>query len=481
VSDPHAPATSNVHEFTVSELSNALKRTVEDTYGRVRVRAEISGLKQAASGHMYLALKDDKSVLDGVMWRGSAQKLTFRPEDGLEVICTGKLTTYAGRSKYQMVIDSMEPAGVGALMALLEERKRKLAAEGLFAPDRKKPLPYLPKTIGVVTSPTGAVIRDILHRLRDRFPTHVLLWPVLVQGETAAEQVASAINGFNALTGEEEGLPRPDLIIVARGGGSLEDLWAFNEEVVVRAAAESSIPLISAVGHETDTTLIDYASDRRAPTPTAAAEMAVPVRSELLAYVDDMDRRIRRGLSRSIAEKRDRLAGLSRGLRDPKSLIDEKVQHLDHLENRLRGSMTSMVNLKGQRYQGAAARLRPELLTRGFDRDRERLENYQQRMTRAISVRGERAETHLSAAARMLESLSFKRVLQRGYAIVKDDAGQVISSVQQISGGSGSVELKDGEAPVIFTSEGAMPPKKAKKKSPKPKAKRTPPEQGSLL
>ncbi|MBO6827913.1 MAG: exodeoxyribonuclease VII large subunit, partial [Sneathiella sp.] len=320
MSDPRAPAPSNIHEFTVSELSNALKRTVEDTYGRVRVRAEISGLKQAASGHVYLALKDDKSVLDGVMWRGSAQKLNFRPEDGLEVVCTGKLTTYPGRSKYQMVIDSMEPAGVGALMALLEERKRKLAAEGLFSPERKKQLPYLPQTIGVVTSPTGAVIRDILHRLRDRFPTHVLLWPVLVQGETAAEQVATAIHGFNNLTGEDKGLPRPDLIIVARGGGSLEDLWAFNEEVVVRAAAESRIPLISAVGHETDTTLIDYASDRRAPTPTAAAEMAVPVRSELLAYVEDMDRRIRRGLTRSISEKRDRLQGLSRGLRDPKSL-----------------------------------------------------------------------------------------------------------------------------------------------------------------
>ena len=484
MSDPRAPAPSNIHEFTVSELSNALKRTVEDTYGRVRVRAEISGLKQAASGHVYLALKDDKSVLDGVMWRGSAQKLNFRPEDGLEVVCTGKLTTYPGRSKYQMVIDSMEPAGVGALMALLEERKRKLAAEGLFSPERKKQLPYLPQTIGVVTSPTGAVIRDILHRLRDRFPTHVLLWPVLVQGETAAEQVATAIHGFNNLTGEDKGLPRPDLIIVARGGGSLEDLWAFNEEVVVRAAAESRIPLISAVGHETDTTLIDYASDRRAPTPTAAAEMAVPVRSELLAYVEDMDRRIRRGLTRSISEKRDRLQGLSRGLRDPKSLIEEKIQHLDHLDSRLRGSMTSMVNLKGQRYQGAAARLRPELLTRGFAREMERLEAYQGRMTRAISVRGERAETRLNASGRMLESLSFKRVLLRGYAIVKDDEGQVISSTSQIAKGSGGMlELKDGAAAVIFAGEAGAPPKKTPQKAPKKSAaaKSTPPEQGSLL
>mgnify|MGYP003664496600 FL=1 len=250
---------SNIHEYTVSELSGALKRTVEDNFGHVRVRAEISGLKRAASGHVYLTLKDDKAVLDGIMWRGMADRLSFRPEDGLEVVCTGKLTTYPGRSKYQIVIDVMEPAGVGALMALLEERKKKLASEGLFEPSRKKALPYLPRTIGVVTSPTGAVIRDILHRLRDRFPTHVLLWPVLVQGESASGQIAEAIRGFNALP-EHGDIPRPDLLIVARGGGSLEDLWAFNEEEVVRAAAESVIPLMSAVGHETDTTLIDYAS-----------------------------------------------------------------------------------------------------------------------------------------------------------------------------------------------------------------------------
>ncbi|MEX0300716.1 MAG: exodeoxyribonuclease VII large subunit, partial [Kordiimonas sp.] len=244
---------SNAHEFTVSEISGALKRAVEDQFGYVRVRAELSGVKMAASGHLYFSLKDDKAVMDGICWRGSAAKLSFRPEDGLEVVCSGKLTTYPGRSKYQMVVDRMEPAGAGALMALLEERKKKLAAEGLFDPARKKKLPYIPKTIGVVTSPTGAVIRDILHRLQDRFPRRVIVWPVIVQGEGAADKIANAIRGFNALD-ETGSVPRPDLLIVARGGGSIEDLWSFNEEAVVRAAAESEIPLISAVGHETDTT-----------------------------------------------------------------------------------------------------------------------------------------------------------------------------------------------------------------------------------
>ncbi len=303
---------ANRPEFTVGELSAALKRTVEDAFGHVRVRGEISGFKRAASGHLYLSLKDDTAVLDAVCWKGVAAGLRFKPEDGLEVICTGRITTYPGRSKYQIVIEAMEPAGIGALMALLEERKRKLAAEGLFAPERKKPRPYLPEVIGVVTSPTGAVIRDILHRLADRFPRHVLIWPVLVQGEGAAEQIARAIEGFNAIAEGGE-VPRPDVLIVARGGGSLEDLWAFNEEVVVRAAAASVIPLISAVGHETDTTLIDYASDLRAPTPTAAAELAVPVRADLIDAVDDLALRQRRAVNRFVTDRRDRLTGLARG------------------------------------------------------------------------------------------------------------------------------------------------------------------------
>ncbi|TGN56574.1 exodeoxyribonuclease VII large subunit, partial [Paracoccus liaowanqingii] len=273
---------SNAHEFTVSELSGALKRSIEDQFGRVRVRAEVGRVSRPGSGHLYFDLKDDRAVLAAVTWKGQAARLVQRPEEGMEVIATGRLTTFPGQSKYQMIVDQIEPAGAGALMAMLDRRRKALAAEGLFDEDRKRPLPFLPRVIGVVTSPSGAVIRDILHRLRDRFPTRVLIWPVAVQGEGCAPQVSAAIRGFNALPPDGP-VPRPDLIIVARGGGSLEDLWGFNEEAVVRAAADSAIPLISAVGHETDTTLIDFAADRRAPTPTAAAEMAVPVRADLAA------------------------------------------------------------------------------------------------------------------------------------------------------------------------------------------------------
>ena len=280
-------AVSNLPEFTVSEISQAVKRTIEGAFGRVRVRGEVSGFKRAASGHLYMSLKDEAAVLDAVCWRGTASRLAFPPEDGLEMVFTGQLTTYPGRSKYQLVIEEVEPAGEGALMALLEKRRKALAAEGLFDDARKQELPFLPELIGVVTSPTGAVIRDILHRLADRFPRHVLIWPVAVQGTEAAAQIAAAITGFNRLAPGGP-VPRPDLLIVARGGGSLEDLWAFNEEIVVRAAAASEIPLISAVGHETDTTLIDFAADTRAPTPTAAAEMAVPVRAELAMTVSDL-------------------------------------------------------------------------------------------------------------------------------------------------------------------------------------------------
>ncbi|MDF2365753.1 exodeoxyribonuclease VII large subunit [Sneathiella sp.] len=479
MSDNRNTGSSNIHEYTVSELSGALKRTVEDVFGHVRVRAEISGITRANSGHVYLTLKDEKAVIDGIIWKGAAQKLSFRPEEGLEVVCTGKLTTYPARSKYQIVIEIMEPAGVGALMALLEERKKKLAAEGLFDPSRKKELPYLPQVIGVVTSPTGAVIRDILHRLRDRFPTHVLLWPVLVQGETAAGQIASAIRGFNALPAEGD-IPRPDLLIVARGGGSLEDLWAFNEEEVVRAAAESVIPLISAVGHETDTTLIDFASDKRAPTPTAAAEIAVPVRSELITYVEDQERRIKRSLNRSITDKRERLVGLSRGLRDPASLIAEKVQHLDHLESRLRQSVSSNLNFKGQQFSGAAAKLRPQLLERSLTQYGEKLTLIDRQMARNIAIKRERAEERLGATTRLLESLSFRRVLKRGYSIVWDEAGKPISSVEGATPGRAvEVEFADGKATAAFSGAGGgTSPGRASKKVQKKKSE---PKQGSLL
>src|ERR1051326_459559 len=311
---------SNLPEYSVSELSLALKRSIEDGFGQVRVRGEISGWKRVSSGHCYFALKDSDAVLDAVCWRTTAIRLDLKPEDGMEVVCSGRLTTYPGRSKYQLIIDTVELAGKGALLRVLEERRQRLAAEGLFAAERKKPLPFLPEVIGIVTSPTGAVIRDILHRLADRFPRRVLLWPVAVQGEGAAAQIAAAIQGFNRLAAGGP-VPRPDLLIVARGGGSLEDLMAFNEEIVVRAAAASAIPLISAVGHETDTTLIDHASDRRAPTPTAAAEIAVPVRLELLAELDAKRMRLMRAWTRSLGEQKTHLAGLARGLPDPASLI----------------------------------------------------------------------------------------------------------------------------------------------------------------
>ena len=329
-------AVTNLAEYTVTELAFALKRTVEDAYGLLRVRGELSGFKRAASGHLYFTLKDEKACIDAVAWRGSVPKLAFEPADGLEVICTGRLTTYPGRSKYQLVVERIEPAGVGALMALLEERRKALAAEGLFDADRKRPLPFLPEVVGVVTSPTGAVIRDILHRLADRFPRRVIVWPVLVQGEGAAAQIAAAIRGFSDLPADGA-VPRPDVLIVARGGGSIEDLWAFNEEAVVRAAADCTIPLISAVGHETDTTLIDHVADRRAPTPTAAAEMAVPVRRDLVLQIDDLGGRLDHAVGAAAStSSRQRVDGLARGLPRPEMLLGLAAQRLDDLGERLR-------------------------------------------------------------------------------------------------------------------------------------------------
>jgi exodeoxyribonuclease VII large subunit len=353
---PPAGARINLPEYSVSEISNAIRRTMEDSFGHVRVRGEISQPKIPGSGHLYFTLKDDKANLDAVCWRGTVSKLQLKPEDGMEVICTGRITTYAGRSKYQIVVEAMELAGEGALLKLLEERKKKLQAEGLFDPARKKPLPFIPEVIGIVTSPTGAVIEDILHRLNDRFPRPVLLWPVRVQGETAAVEVASAIEGFNKLpeTGE---LRRPDLLIVARGGGSLEDLWAFNEEIVVRAAAASEIPLISAVGHETDTTLIDFAADRRAPTPTAAAEIAVPVRRELVADVLQGEERLLRGVGRFFEQRSLALEGLARGLPDPARLLEQAMQSLDIAGERWTNGLLTIQRNAATQLQHAASRL----------------------------------------------------------------------------------------------------------------------------
>jgi exodeoxyribonuclease VII large subunit len=328
IDDP-APG-QNAPEFTVSEISGAVKKMVEGNFAHVRIRGEVGRVSRPQSGHLYLDLKDDRAVLASVIWKGVAARLRTQPEEGMEVVATGRLTTFPGQSRYQMVIEDIAPAGVGALMAMLEQRKKKLSAEGLFEQGRKQALPYLPEVIGVVTSPSGAVIRDILHRLRDRFPRKVLIWPVPVQGDKCAPAVTEAIEGFNALT-PGGSVPRPDLIIVARGGGSIEDLWGFNEESVVRAAAASKIPLISAVGHETDTTLIDFASDQRAPTPTAAAELAVPVRADLLAWLAGMEERRVRSLSTGLQLRQQRLRDLSRALPNPAELVAFQAQRLDVL------------------------------------------------------------------------------------------------------------------------------------------------------
>src|SRR5712671_1330136 len=386
---------ANLPEYTVSGLSLALKRSVEENFSHVRVRGEISGFKRHGSGHCYFALKDSEAVLDAVCWRQTAIRLPIKPEDGMEVVCTGRLTTYPGRSKYQLVIDSIALAGIGALLKILEDRRQRLAAEGLFAVERKKKLPFLPEVIGIVTSPSGAVLRDILHRLSDRFPRQVLVWPVAVQGEGAAAQVAAAIEGFNRLAADGP-VRRPDLIIVARGGGSLEDLMPFNEEIVVRAAAASAIPLISAVGHETDTTLIDYASDRRAPTPTAAAEMAVPVRLDLIAELEAKAMRIVSGLSRFLSERRTRVEGLGRGLPDPRSLLDTARQRLDDRAERLELGLRQAIALRRHRLETAGGRLSKGLLeaqlVRGHDRLADALPRLEQALRRLVDHQQHRLE-----------------------------------------------------------------------------------------
>jgi len=469
----------NTPEFTVTELSRALKKTVEDAYGHVRVRGELGRVTLAKSGHLYLDLKDESAVIDGVMWKGLASGLAFRPEEGLEVVAEGRLSTFPGRSKYQIIIERMEPAGAGALMALLEERKRKLAAEGLFAAERKQPTPFLPEVIGVVTSPTGAVIRDILHRLEDRFPRHVLLWPVLVQGEKAAEQIAAAIEGFNRI--EPGGpIPRPDVLIVARGGGSVEDLWPFNEGIVVRAAAASAIPLISAVGHETDTTLIDFASDRRAPTPTGAAEMAVPVRRDLIERVEETGGRLRGALLRALDRKRADLKAAARALPRPDSLIAEKSQRFDYISQRLFGALRLGVERRRSRLDAAAARLGTGALKRDLADKARRYGEAQRRLGAAYAGLLDQRRRRLESLAAQLTALSPKDVLRRGFALVRAEDGALVRSAAQLAAGASfEVEFADGR--ITAQVDGGdvktapqSPPKKTPKKTP-------PPEQGSLF
>ena len=454
----------NAAPLSITEISNLLKRTVEDRFGHVRLRGELSGVKRAASGHLYCCLKDDKAVLDGVMWRGNTGRLPFVPEDGLEVIATGKLTTYAGRSKYQIVIESLELAGEGALLALLEKTRARLAAEGLFAPERKKALPFLPRTIGVVTSPTGSVIRDILHRLGDRFPSHVVVWPVLVQGQGAAQQVSAAVRGFDAL-GSAGPVTRPDLLIIARGGGSIEDLWSFNEETVVRAIADCSIPVISAVGHETDTTLADFAADRRAPTPTAAAEMAVPVRRDLALTLDDFASRKRRAVYRPVELGRERLEARSRRLPDPEQLLQAKAQRLDEASERLRRGLFDRAGQGRERLAGVASRLHPGLLTRSHGEAQRRLAAT--RLVPALVQRPLRdAGERLGALARLAEQLHPDKPLARGYAIVRSASGEVLTNKTRAAKElSLSLRFADGVLEVV---PGGSGPGKARSATPKP-------------
>jgi exodeoxyribonuclease VII large subunit len=469
-----APTAHNTPPFTVSEVSAALKRTIEDAFGFVRVRGEVSQPKTAASGHCYLRLKDENAALDAIIWRGTFAKLALRPEEGMEVIASGRLTTYPGRSSYQLIIEALELAGEGALLKLLEDRRKKLAAEGLFDEARKKPLPALPVVVGVVTSPTGAVIRDILHRIADRFPRRVLLWPVRVQGEGAAAEVAAAIAGFNALSPDGP-VPRPDVLIVARGGGSLEDLWAFNEEIVVRTAAASAIPLIAAVGHETDWTLIDYAADRRAPTPTAAAEMAVPVRLDLRARLEQTAGRATQAVTRRLEERRIHLEGLVRGIPRLDMIVAQKTQDLDGLAERLARGPEKLIHLRVQDLAVLGARLSPDRFRRDLAREAEGLDRLGGRLAPAWQRAWREIAIRFGAVGDRLESVSPLKVLERGYAVVWDAQGRPVTvAAGVVPGDALSLQFADGRVEATARSGSA---------SPKPPRGRKPPDdgQGRLL
>ena len=502
----------NAPEYTVSEISGAVKRVIEGEFGHVRIKGEVGRVSRPRSGHVYLDLKDDRAVISGVMWKGVAARLDTQPEEGMEVIATGRLTTFPGQSKYQIVIEDIRPAGMGALMAMLEKRRKMLASEGLFDADRKQPIPFLPEVIGVVTSPSGAVIRDILHRLRDRFPRKVLIWPVAVQGKACAPEVARAIAGFNALR-PGGALPRPDVLIVARGGGSVEDLWGFNEEAVVRAAAASDIPLISAVGHETDTTLIDFAADRRAPTPTAAAEMAVPVRRDLLAWADEMQARLSRAVTQRLELRAQRVGDLARALPRPETLLETARQRLDTAADRLPAALIRGVQTRRVALSDAAGALRPamlrgravearraldgwgarldpalarvteakrEALGRRADRlsirpiaarvsdNRDKLDALTARLAATAETRLAAERDRLAALGRLNETLSYRATLARGYAVVRGD-GNVVTTKQAAEAASGlEIEFQDGRLRLGGTA-------------PRPKTKAKPPEQGSLF
>ncbi len=522
---------TNVPEVTVSELSGALKRTVEERFGYVRLRGEVSNYRGPhSSGHAYFSLKDATARIDAVVWRTAFAKMRIKPEEGMEVLATGKVTTFPGKSSYQIVIDTLEPAGLGALMAMLEERRQRFAAEGLFDASRKRPLPFLPESIGVITSPTGAVIRDILHRIAGRFPRRVLIWPVRVQGEGSAAEVAAAIRGFGAL--EDTGpMARPHLLIVARGGGSLEDLWGFNDEAVVRAAAASLIPVVSAIGHETDWTLLDHVADLRAPTPTGAAELAVPVRAELLADLDRLSARHAAGMLRLLDRNRDALRATARALPSGADLLANSRQRLDQLSAQLPAGLRrcadrrrlDLVRLAGrlaaqapqarlardtqtlhslasrlsraqaiaaERRQHQVAALSQRLATalsarlgmarQDNHRTRDRLAHATGRLRQAIAAQRERRVLRLEGLAQMLASLGYRSVLNRGYALVRDEAGQAVPSPREAPAGAIlSIEFAEGLVKAeVLGSEGAP---KSRGKTQGRSAPKTKVEQGSLF
>ena len=539
---PPADSRSNAAEYTVAEISGALKRAVEDQFGNVRVRGEISGYRGPhSSGHAYFSLKDDRARLEAVIWKGTFSRLKFRPEEGMEVIASGKLTTYPGSSKYQIVIDNIEPAGAGALMALLDERRRRLAAEGLFDDARKQLLPYMPRVVGVVTSPTGAVIRDILHRITDRFPLHIVVWPVRVQGETSGAEVAAAVEGFNALD-PLGSIPVPDVLIVARGGGSLEDLWGFNDEVVVRAVAGSRIPVISAVGHETDWTLIDHAADVRAPTPTGAAEIAVPVKADLEATVASLAARLRGCVSRHADRKRQALRAAARALPSPDQLLGTRRQRFDEAASRLGRALTTSIEAKrlhfrglrlspavlqrriaddrrrvqrdGERLPGLfanlvgnartrflrdAARVSPAALQRRLEANAQMLRASERRMDSCLDRSHERREAKLQRASmrlrlepieeklagrrsrldqleRLLKSVSYQSILERGFVVVTGETGALVRRAAEVSSGETlTLGFADGKVAAVAVGGDAPKPR------PKPAAKTRGGGQGTLF
>jgi exodeoxyribonuclease VII large subunit len=484
---PETPAPledGNAKPYSVSELAFALKRTLEDAYGFVRLRGEISKVTHHSNGHVYLTLKDERAAIDGVVWKGQVRGLGIRPEQGLEVIVTGKITAYPAGSRYQIVIETMEAAGVGALLAQLERLKARLAAEGLFAAERKQPLPAMPAVVGVITSPTGAVIRDILHRIRERWPCRVIVWPVVVQGEAAAAQVCAAIKSFDALDGTGL-IPRPDVLIVARGGGSVEDLWAFNDEALARAVAACAIPLISAVGHETDTTLIDFVSDRRAPTPTAAAEMATPVLAELKALVGDLSARMHRCGGRAVEDRRGRVAAAARALRRVPDLVRLAEQRFDIVSGRLAAGLAKNTAVHERDLVRVASRLSPLLLQRPQAVQRQRLQGVAARLEPGVRRGLERATERLRALSKLYASVDPDRPLQRGFARVTRTDGSIVHAGATLASGE-AVAIKFGDqvtrqAVIEGAAEAPASPQAAPSRPAKPKLNAAPSAQGDLF